>query len=110
MVQQASGLHHVHKRKRRLEKYPHPNKLKGLLDRWIYVVGVAGPLMTIPQLYTLWSTRDAGSLSLSTWSAYLVIAIIWIIYGILHKEKPLVAMYTAWLLIHISVVVGIIIF
>ena len=113
MVSDSQGLHHLHVRERvheNLELYPHPNKWKNFMDRLIFFVGAVGPLMTIPQVMKIWVDKNAAGVSLISWTTYLVTEIIWIIYGIMHKEKPIIITYTMWVLLDIMIVVGIILY
>ncbi|MBN2330617.1 MAG: hypothetical protein JXC85_02280 [Candidatus Aenigmarchaeota archaeon] len=103
------GLHHFHKRKRIYqyhEPYPHPNKLKNAMDKLIYVVGIAGPVMAIPQLLKIWVEKNVSGVSGITWFAFLIIAIFWMMYGILHREKPIILTYAAWLIMDILIITG----
>ena len=48
----SRAFHHFHVRKRvhkNLEKYPHPDKWKNFLDRFIIFIAMFGPIMTLPQ-------------------------------------------------------------
>lgn len=113
MVRDSIGLHHFHKRKKiskKLERYPSPNKLKKLLDRSIYVIGIAGPALTIPQLFKIWSAKSAAGVSLITWASYSILAFFWLIYGLLHREKPIILTYFSWLVVDLLVVLGVIIY
>lgn len=113
MTNHTEGLHHYHTRKRihqKHEPYPHPDKWKRFMDKAIYVIGVAGPIMTIPQLMKIWVEKDASGVSVISWSSYLVIAVFWLTYGIIHKEKPIIFTYFAWIIIEILVVIGVIIY
>lgn len=112
MVTNIHGEHHLHKRKRIHEKhepYPHPNKWKRFLDKFVYVVGFFGPLLTVPQIYKIWIEGNASGVSLTTWSGFLAYAIFWLIYGIVHKEKPLIFAYILWVTTQTIVVIGILI-
>lgn len=105
--------HHLHKRKRvhkKLEVYPHPHSFKRFIDRLIYVVGVVAPLSAIPQVLKIWIEKNADSISLFTFSAHVCINIVWLIYATLHKEKPLLIMYSGWFVINCSIVVGTILY
>ena len=109
----TDALHHFHIRKRihqKHEPYPHPNKWKALMDKIIYAVGIAGPLLTIPQLTKIWVDKNASGVSIVSWSAYLVIGVFWLTYGIMHKEKPIILTYSLWIIINAFIVVGIIIY
>jgi uncharacterized protein with PQ loop repeat len=100
-------IHHYHKRKRGLKNI---SPLKKFLDRSIYVVGILGPIMSIPQAQIIWEEKNAQSLSLLTWTSYLFIGIIWLIYGIVHKERPIVITYLGWFVVHIVIIVGILLY
>ena len=65
-----------------------------------------GPLLTLPQLYSIWVQGQKG-VSIITWVAYLIGAIIWLIYGIKHNDKPLVMVEAAWILVDIMVIIGV---
>ena len=103
------GLHHLHKRKRiylKHEPYPHPDKWKRLVDKFIYVVGILGPIMTVPQIMKVWIERNAAGISVTTWLAYTIMSFFWIIYGIIHKEKPIIVSSGLLFITNLLVVVG----
>ena len=109
MAHHDPGLHHFHKRKRiykKKEPYPHPDRLKRVMDRLIYLVGIMGPVMTIPQLMQIWVERTAAGVSPISWGAYLIVALFWVMYGIIHKEKPIIIIYSAWVVLDIFIVAG----
>ncbi len=86
------GLHHLHLRKRihqKKEKYPSPDKWKRRFDKLIYVVGIVGPMMSLPQLLKIWVDRSAAGVSAISWGAFAVISLFWLCYGALHREKPI---------------------
>jgi len=45
--------------------------------------------MTIPQIYDIWITKRP-SVNAITWTSYLLIGMVWLFYGIVHKEKPII--------------------
>ncbi len=103
------GIHHLHIRKRiskNLEPFPATSPSKRLLDTVVYAAGIAGPLMTLPQLFEIYAHRNAGGVSVATWAAYAVFDIPWIVYGIVHRETPLVVTYFLWLAFNMLVVAG----
>ncbi|MBU0530099.1 MAG: PQ-loop domain-containing transporter [Candidatus Aenigmatarchaeota archaeon] len=105
----TDGMHHAHKRKRiyqKKEPYPHPNKWKRLLDKLIYMIGMIAPIMTIPQVLQIWVEQNASGISILTWSAWTVVAVFWIIYGLAHKEKPIVIIFITWIIIYALVISG----
>jgi len=109
----ADGLHHLHKKQRsrlKKEKAPHPNKWKRFLDKIIYVVSIIGPLMTLPQLYNIWILKNAAGVSVISWGAYALIAVVWLFYGFAHKEKPIIVNSSLWILLEGMVVIGTLIY
>ena len=107
------GLHHAHKRKRIYQKhepFPHPNKWKRILDRLIYFVGIFAALMTIPQIWQIWIGRNAGGVSILSWCSYLIAASFWVLYGLAHKEKPIILIYSRWIVLDILIILGILIY
>lgn len=109
----SQGMHHYQIRKRIHEKhepYPHPDRLKRFIDKIIYLVAVLGPAMIIPQLIKIWLYQDAGGVSLLTWAGFAFFSIIWLIYGFLHKEKPIIFMNTLLLIFQIMVASGVLIY
>jgi uncharacterized protein with PQ loop repeat len=76
----------------------------------MYVVGIVGPLVSIPQLIEIYAHHQVQGIAISTWIGYTVLAAIWLMYGILHREKPIIVTQSLWLLINSSVVVGAILY
>lgn len=107
------GLHHYHLRKRVYkigEQLPNPDKWKRFLDSVIYIVGVLGPIMTLPQVFKIWVWHQAGGLSVISWGSYILFDIFWLMYGIAHKEKPIILTYASWILINSLVVSGVLLY
>jgi MtN3 and saliva related transmembrane protein len=110
---QNLGMHHLHKRKRvykKLEKYPHPHKFKRFFDKFIYFIAIGGSLLTIPQVLKIYINHDASSISSTSWIGYLFLAIAWLIYGILHKEKPIIISNILLFILNLFVVIGTILY
>jgi MtN3 and saliva related transmembrane protein len=107
------GLHHFHKRKRihqKHEKYPSKDKTKNLMDRIIYIVAIVGPFAVVPQILQIWIDRNAAGVSIYTFSSFIILSTIWLAYGLLHKEKPIIITHILWIIMHISVVTGILLY
>ena len=81
-----------------------------LIDELIYVVAFMGPLMTIPQVITIWLERKVEGISIITWSSYAVLSIFWISYGLIHKEKPIILANVLFLFVNTTIVIGVLIF
>ncbi|MDP2683900.1 MAG: PQ-loop domain-containing transporter [bacterium] len=108
------AIFHLHKRKRihlpHLEDFPSKKKWKRYLDTIIYAAGIAGPVLVIPQAYEIFVNKDASGVSIPSWIGFTLLAVIWLIYGIAHKEKPLILMYTGLVIMNALVFIGAIIY
>lgn len=105
--------HHIHKRKRihsQKQTYPHPDKKIKFLDNLCLVFSVLMPATTIPQIWAIYMYQNVSGISLSMWVLYSIGVIPFLIYGIVHKEKPLIILNILWLIAQITVIVGILLF
>lgn len=113
MLMNGHGQHHLHVRKRmyeNLEPFPHPEAAKRFLDRIMVFVAAAGPLAMLPQVFDVLFTRSVEGLSLTTWSLWTGLSVIWLFYGILHRELPIIVSNTLYLGLHGIIVGGILLY
>lgn len=90
--------HHKHLHKRR-------KKRQSSVDKLVYLAVIFGPMMTLPQVYSIWIEKSDG-VSVISWVSYLVIAVIWLFYGLKHKEKPIIVVQLLWIVLDVLIVVG----
>jgi|AntRauTorcE11897_2_1112592.scaffolds.fasta_scaffold21382_2 uncharacterized protein with PQ loop repeat len=105
--------HHLHQRKRthlQKQKYPHPHKKVRFLDNICIVFSVLMPATTIPQILIIYKHHQVDGLSLTMWLLYCVGVIPFLIYAIVHKEKPLIILNILWLIAQIVIITGILIY
>jgi len=65
-----------------------------------------GPIMTLPQIYTIWIEKQAGGVSTISWTTYAVLNIVWIAYGVVHKDRVIFFSSAIWLFINSSIAIG----
>lgn len=109
MPHHSTAHHHYHIRKRihqKNEKYPHPDKLKRIFDSLVYAMSIIVPLITTLQVYQIWKYKNASGVSLPAWGIYLLSAITWLTYGIIHKEKPIIILNSMLIITDALVVIG----
>lgn len=113
MSRMGAGIHHMHMRKRlheQLQEFPHPNKWVNLLDKLLLIMAVFGPAMNVPQAIQIFVTKNASGLSLLSFICFAFFDVFWCIYGIVHKENPIIIGYALWFLTNLGVVVGILMY
>ena len=76
-----------------------------ILDSVVYVVGLAGNLAVVPQIVKAWSGPAPG-LAISTWLLFTGISVIWLVYAIVHDQKPLIAAQVGGMTVNAMVVIG----
>lgn len=81
-----------------------------LIDKVIYLVGVFGVAVYIPQLLKIWTEKNVSGLSLLSWMGITTGSVIWLLYGIAHKQKPIIIINFFLTIIQLSIVAGIIYF
>ncbi|HVY01901.1 MAG TPA: hypothetical protein VHA12_04020 [Candidatus Nanoarchaeia archaeon] len=113
MAKGSAVMHHISVRKRiheRNEVYPHPQIFKRIIDKTVYFIGLFAVLISIPQLWQIWHYQDASGVSVITWGSYLFIELIWIMYGFLHRIKPIIFAYFAIFVVDLFIVIGTLIY
>lgn len=76
------------------------------MDHSIYIIGIMAPLMGGTQALKIWTEQTAAGVSLQFFAFNIFANVFWLTYGILHKEKPLIMMYTLWFVVNVSIVAG----
>lgn len=77
-----------------------------MVDALAYPVGLIGLASALPQLFEVWVAKNAEGVSLLTWGAWCFTSLFWIAYARAHKAKVLVFLNSCWLVIHLLVVAG----
>jgi uncharacterized protein with PQ loop repeat len=87
------------------------NKLnKSQVERIALVAGIVQPLITIPQIITIYGNKSAEDVSLYTWLGYLVFGIIFLVYGIVFNLKPIWVGQIIWVTMQVITVIGILLY
>jgi len=106
------GQPHLHRRigGRSVAPDARPNLIKKYADRVVYAAGILHPIMTIPQIYAVWSSQNPAGVSLVSWCFYLLGAAAWTVYGIIHHEKPIIFANASLVLVNSLVVLGVLLY
>lgn len=76
------------------------------LDKTTFVAGVIGPFTVIPQIYEIFSTHQAGGVSVISWALMFIMTAPWIFYGVAHKDKAIIVSFILWEVMNLMVVIG----
>ena len=104
------GFHHLRSRalaSKGLEPFPARSALKRFLDRLMYGVSILAPLALLPQILSIYIDREKQGVSLETWVLLSVFNILWVMYGIVHKDKPIIITHTLFTALDVSIVAGV---
>jgi uncharacterized protein with PQ loop repeat len=101
--------HHIRARKKH-SQLKEGTKVARFIDKMIYVVAIATPLMTIPQVWEVWVNKTVMGVSIATWIGYLLASVCWLVYGKLHRDKPIIYTQTLWIIFSAMVVVGLMVY
>lgn len=79
---------------------------KKYFERFMLVFATVEPIATIPQIVEIWSNNNTAGVSLVTWFFYALTSCIWLAYGIIRKDKPLMVSGILWVTSQGLVVLG----
>lgn len=88
----------------------HASLSETVLSRVLGGMSVFTLLMTVPQVLTIWSGRQAAGVSVISWSAYLLSAILWFGYGLHKRDKNIYLPCVGWIGLDTAVIVGAVIY
>lgn len=99
MVRHAHAHRHLHRK-----------KPKDWFDYLLYTFMIATPLFELPQAWAIYSTQSAQDVSLTTWGFFVISNLAWGAYAIRNKLTPLIVTYSLYMIIELSIVMGIILY
>ena len=80
-----------------------------LLEKIVRAFSVITLAMTVPQVWAVWFGREVGGVSLLSWSAYLLSAVLWFVYGVRKRDKTIYVACIAWIALDAAIVIGVIV-
>ena len=87
-------------------KHKHPVEQPALIDQLTDIAAFAYPLTGLPQLIRILETHQAGGVSLTSWFGFGIFEIIFLLYGLKHKIRPLVITQALWLVVDVAVIIA----
>lgn len=80
-------------------------KQKNLLDNIVAVAAFVYPMSGLPQVMLVFQGRTEG-VSVGSWSMFVAFSLLFLIYGMIHRIKPMVVTNFLWILVDMFVVIG----
>ncbi len=93
------------KRTHKIKRY----KQNKTLDKFTYLSGLLLPVMTLPQVYDIWVSGKTDGVSALTWGLYTGVSLLFLTFGLRHREKLLVSTYLPMFAVEVLLVGGLII-
>jgi uncharacterized protein with PQ loop repeat len=67
-------------------------------------------LMTVPQVLTIWVGQQAAGVSVLSWGAYLLSALLWFWFGLMKRDKNIYLPCVGWIILNGAVIAGAIVY
>lgn len=101
------SYHHIHHFNRRKKQHsPKKTRNEKIIDSLVYVASFLGILSNIPQLVKIWGEKSTAGVSVITWGGFLFGSVFWLLYGIIHNEKPVIVANFLFAVIQAFIIVG----
>lgn len=79
------------------------------MPRLLGVMSLVTMVMTIPQVWVIWVNHETAGVSLLSWSAYFVSAVLWFAHGLHQHDKNIYLACLGWLGLDLAVIVGVVV-
>jgi uncharacterized protein with PQ loop repeat len=107
------GFHHLRRRVRishGLEQFPSRSAFKRSLDHVMYGVALLAPVALLPQIFQIYGTKSSAGVSLLTWSLLACVNLMWMTYGIIHKDKQIILANVLLILSDVTIISGLLLY
>jgi len=93
-----------------LHKHLAKKPIKNSIDRLMVLAAIAHPLTATPQVYDIYTNKSAAGVSLLTWLCFMLLGLVFLAYGIVHRLKPYILTQIIWFAVDALVVIGILLY
>lgn len=77
-------------------------------SRLLAAMSLVTMAMTVPQVWLIWVRHDASGVSLLSWSAYLVSALLWFWHGLRRRDRNIWLACVGWIVLDAGVIAGVV--
>ena len=80
------------------------------VERLALIAGTIQPLITLPQIITIYANQSAQDVSLLTWAGYTVLGLVLLTYGVTYRLRPIIVGQSIWAVMQSVMVIGILLY
>jgi uncharacterized protein with PQ loop repeat len=81
-----------------------------MLHRLLGGMSIFTLLMTVPQVFTIWVRHEAAGVSVLSWGAYFLSALLWFWYGVQKRDRNIYLPCVGWAGLDAAVILGALIY
>jgi uncharacterized protein with PQ loop repeat len=85
-----------------------PRQTSGL-EKILPILSVFTMVMTVPQVWAIWTTDNTEGVSLLSWGAYLLAACLWFVHGLRKRDRTIYVACIGWIILNAAVVAGVLV-
>jgi uncharacterized protein with PQ loop repeat len=101
-----TGFHHAVHHHKRKHHTTNQSAITRFIDHSAYLMGAITIAVNVPQLISVWTAPSTAGVSLVSWIGFLLGSVFWLIYGLLHREKPIIVINGGLIIIQGLIVLG----
>ncbi len=79
-----------------------------IFNNFVSLFSVVYPLTALPQIYTIWVDKKTEGMSVLTWFMWFFGSSVFLTYSLIHKEKRFSILWSAWMIMYLLIIIGII--
>ena len=79
------------------------------LEKFLRFAAVGTMLMTVPQVWSIWTAANVSGVSLISWVAYLLSSIAWLAYGIKKQDARICFANAGGIGLDVAIIAGIVV-
>lgn len=83
------------------------SRTESRVRRLAYIAGLIGPFTALPQAISSWTSHQAAGVSLWSAAGFSAVAGIWLAYGIVLRQGPIVISSVLWVVLDLAIVSGV---
>lgn len=88
----------------------HASQQDSMLRRLLGGMSIFTLAMTVPQVWTVWVNHQASGVSVLSWSAYLLSALLWFWFGLQQGDRNVYLPCVGWVILDGAVIAGALIY